>query len=90
MAEISIIIPTYNRAHTLGRAIASVLNQTHGNFEIVVIDDGSTDQTKRLMKEFKDRVGYIRHDHNLGVSAARNTGVKNGLKHEREGLPQYR
>jgi len=74
--KVSIIIPTYNRAHVLKRAIQSVLNQTYKDFEVIVVDDGSTDDTKAIVKGLDDkRVLYKRHDRNKGVSAARNTGI---------------
>jgi len=76
---VSVIIPTYNRAHLIGRAIQSVLNQTYQDFEIIIVDDGSTDNTEEVIKEFQEqdkRVKYIKHDKNKGGSAARNTGIK--------------
>lgn len=74
---VSAVIPTYNRAHLVGRAIQSVLNQTYQDFEIIVVDDGSTDNTEEVVKSFNDpRIRYIRHDQNRGGSAARNTGIK--------------
>ena len=74
---VSVVVPTYNRAHLVGRAIQSVLNQTYQDFEIIVVDDGSTDNTEELVKSFNDpRIRYIRHDQNRGGSAARNTGIK--------------
>ena len=77
---VSVIIPTYNRAYLLGRAIKSVLNQTYQDFEIIVIDDNSTDNTEKVIKEFQEkdkRVRYIQHKKNKGASATRNTGIKN-------------
>jgi len=74
---VSVIIPTYNRAHLVGRAIRSVLNQTYQDFEIIVVDDGSTDNTEEVVKSFNDpRIRYIRHEKNRGGSAARNTGIR--------------
>jgi glycosyltransferase involved in cell wall biosynthesis len=73
----SIIIPTYNRAQSLNRAIQSVLNQTYKNFELIIVDDGSKDNTEEVVKNFHDnRIKYFRHDVNLGGSSARNTGIK--------------
>lgn len=74
---VSIVIPSYNRAHLLGRAIRSVLNQTYKNFEVIVVDDASTDDTAEIVKTFKDdRIQYILHDANAGGAAARNTGIR--------------
>ena len=76
---VSVIIPTYNRAHLVGRAIQSVLNQTYQDFELIVVDDGSTDNTDEVIKEFQqkdNRIIYLKHDRNKGGSAARNTGIK--------------
>jgi cellulose synthase/poly-beta-1,6-N-acetylglucosamine synthase-like glycosyltransferase len=65
---VSVIIPTYNRAHLVGRAIRSVLNQTFQDFEIIVVDDGSTDNTEEVVKGFNDpRIRYIRHEENRGA-----------------------
>jgi glycosyltransferase involved in cell wall biosynthesis len=76
-SKVSVIIPTYNRAHLLERAIKSVLNQTYQDFEIIVVDDGSTDNTEEAVKSFNDaRISYIRHENNKGEAAARNTGIK--------------
>ena len=75
--EVSVIIPTYNRARLISRAIQSVLSQSYQNLEIVIVDDGSVDNTEEVIKSFKDtRIVYIRHDNNKGASAARNTGIK--------------
>lgn len=72
---ISVIIPTYNRAHLLPITLQSVLAQTYTDYEIIVIDDGSTDDTAQVMTKYP-KVKYIKHDRNLGVSEARNTGLK--------------
>jgi glycosyltransferase involved in cell wall biosynthesis len=75
--EVSVIIPTYNRAQFVERAVRSVLAQTYEDFELLVIDDGSSDQTQNTIKRIPDRrIKYIRHSNNKGVSAARNTGIK--------------
>lgn len=74
---ISVIIPTYNRAHLVGRAIQSVLDQTYRDFEIIVVDDASIDNTEEVVAGFNDgRIRYIRRRENRGGSAARNTGIK--------------
>lgn len=76
---VSIIIPTYNRAHLIERAIESVLHQTYQDFELIIIDDGSTDNTDDIINKFQkkdDRIIYLKHDRNKGGSAARNTGIK--------------
>jgi glycosyltransferase involved in cell wall biosynthesis len=66
---VSVIIPTYNRVESLKRAIQSVLGQTYQDFEIIVVDDHSTDNTPVLMSQFKDRrIKYIRLDKNSGGS----------------------
>lgn len=73
---ISVILTTHNRANFLIRAIDSVLNQTLINFELIVVDDCSTDNTEELVKTLTDnRIRYVRHVQNRGASAARNTGV---------------
>src|SRR4030042_1588084 len=77
MPTVSVIIPTYNRAHLLNRAIKSILVQTFGDFEIIIVDDASTDNTERIVKSIDDkRILYIRHENNKGGSAARNTGIR--------------
>ncbi len=77
MPTVSVVIPTYNRAHKIGRAIKSVLNQTFADFEIIIVDDGSADNTEEVVKGFADeRISYIRHKQNSGTCAApRNTGI---------------
>lgn len=72
---ISIIIPTYNRSAFVVEAVQSALNQTYKNYEIIVIDDGSTDDTLERLAKYNDRIQLISQA-NKGVSAARNTGIK--------------
>lgn len=74
---ISVIIPTYNRANTILRSVNSVLNQTYQDFELLIIDDGSTDNTKELIEQIEDsRIRYICQETNGGVANARNIGAK--------------
>lgn len=70
----SLIIPSYNRAATLGRAIESILQQSYPAFEIIVVDDGSTDQTRQLLESYPQVTYY--YQVNQGVSAARNRGAE--------------
>lgn len=77
---VSVILPTYNRGHLIVRAILSVLNQSYSDFELLIVDDGSTDQTQEVIARLDDsRIRYIRHKQNQGASAARNTGIKASL-----------
>ena len=76
MTEVSVIIPTCNRGEKVCRAVSSVLDQTYTAFELIVIDDASTDDTIHKLKEFGNRIQVIRHMENKGVSAARNSGIK--------------
>jgi glycosyltransferase involved in cell wall biosynthesis len=74
---ISVIIPAHNRAGLLPRAIRSILSQTYDNYEAVIADDCSTDNTEEVVKSFKDeRIVYVRHNRNRGANAARNTGIR--------------
>ncbi len=74
--QVSVVIPTYNRARLVARAIRSALAQTFDDFEVIVVDDGSTDDTERVVAGFDDpRVRYVPHSANGGEAAARNTGV---------------
>ncbi len=75
MPVVSIIIPTYNRANWIAEAVESVLNQTFRDFELLVVDDGSTDETPEVLEPFFHQLIYIAQP-NRGVSAARNTGIK--------------
>ncbi len=71
---VSVVIPNYNHAKYISDAIASVLNQTFRDFEIIVVDDGSTDDSREVVARFGDGVRYI-WQANSGLSAARNTGI---------------
>jgi glycosyltransferase involved in cell wall biosynthesis len=76
MLRCSIILPTYNRMRTLPRAVASVLAQDETNFELIVVDDASTDRTEAWLREQTDpRLRVLRSDRNGGPSAARNLGI---------------
>jgi len=76
---VSVILPTYNRAHIVSKSLQSVLAQTYRNFEVIVIDDSSTDNTKEIITNIacKDsRVKYFRNNENKGPSGVRNVGIK--------------
>lgn len=73
---VSIIIPTYNRANSISRSVNSILNQTYKDFEIIVIDDGSTDNTEEIISAISDeRVKYYKQK-NAGACSARNYGIE--------------
>jgi len=73
---VSVVIPVYNRAHLIGRAVSSVFDQSYKNFEIIVVDDASSDDLARALAGFADsRLQCISHPSNRGAAAARNTGV---------------
>ncbi len=74
MEPVTIIIPTYNRAALLPRAIESVLNQSHANLELIVVDDGSDDNTAEIINDYGNII-YI-YQQNMGPAAARNRGIK--------------
>lgn len=72
---VSVIIPSYNRASTIKRAAESVLNQTYSDLELIIVDDGSTDNTKEVVESIHDnRLHYIYQD-NAGACVARNNGI---------------
>jgi glycosyltransferase involved in cell wall biosynthesis len=83
VVKVSFIVPTYNRAHVIGRSIKSALDQTYRDFELLVVDDGSTDETFSALAPFLKlpNVRYLRHEKNKGSQAARNTGIKNARGH---------
>ncbi len=74
---VSVILPTYNRASELGKAMQSVLDQTYENLELIVVSDGSTDETEQVVKGFTDpRVRFLRSEKNGGLAYARNLGIR--------------
>lgn len=75
MTNVSVVIPTYNRSEHVFGAVESVLEQTRTPAEVIVVDDGSTDDTPELFSDVSDPVRYVRQE-NAGVSAARNRGVQ--------------
>jgi glycosyltransferase involved in cell wall biosynthesis len=78
MADVSIIIPTFNRPTYLRNAIDSILNQTFQDFELIVVDDASTAETLDVIRSFHDdRIKYFHHETRKGGAAARNTGIVN-------------
>jgi len=94
MTKVSVIIPTFNRQEYIQRAIKSVLAQTYKDFEIIVVNDGSTDNTVEILKLYLPKIKLINIE-NSGVSFARNLGVKNSngdliafLDSDDEWLPQ--
>ncbi|MCF8142748.1 MAG: glycosyltransferase [Deltaproteobacteria bacterium] len=76
MTSVSVIIPTFNRAMRTARAVASVLYQTCTDYELIVVDDGSQDNTEEVLRQFGRRLRYIALPYNRGVSAARNRGIR--------------
>jgi glycosyltransferase involved in cell wall biosynthesis len=72
---VSVVIPAYNSRSYVAQAVESVLTQTFHEFEIIVIDDGSTDDTRQTLAAYADRIRYV-HQENRGVYAARNRGAK--------------
>ncbi|KJJ85079.1 family 2 glycosyl transferase [Candidatus Omnitrophus magneticus] len=73
----SVIIPTYNRKNFIEKCVNSVISQSYDDFEIIIIDDNSTDGTNDLIKNIKDtRLQYLYNDKNMGVSKSRNLGIR--------------
>jgi glycosyltransferase involved in cell wall biosynthesis len=73
--NVSVVIPTFNRSRLLLNAVETVLAQTHKDYEIIIVDDGSTDDTAQRLGPYMDRVRYV-YQENRGVSAARNRGIE--------------
>lgn len=76
IVKVSVIIPSYNYGEFISDGIESVINQTYKDFEIIVVDDGSTDNTSESVKKYQDRVSYF-YKENGGPSSARNYGIHN-------------
>lgn len=75
--KVSVIIPTYNRAHLIERSINSVLQQTYDDLELIVVDDASTDNTSSVISKITDkRLRYFRNEKNIGPSKSRNKGIE--------------
>jgi glycosyltransferase involved in cell wall biosynthesis len=72
---VSVVIPSYNRAHVIGQTLDSVLAQTYRNLEVIVVDDGSRDATEMAVEPYRDRITYVRQE-NGGLAAARNAGLE--------------
>jgi len=72
---VSVVIPTYNNAHLVPDAVRSVLGQTYGRVEVIVVDDGSTDDTRSRLAEFGSKIGVVREERR-GPAVARNTGIQ--------------
>src|SRR5690349_16045680 len=75
MPSVSVVIPTYNYGRFIAESVESAIRQTFPPYEVIVVDDGSTDGTGSIVKRFGEKVRYIRQE-NLGVCAARNHGVQ--------------
>ncbi|MDC3000913.1 glycosyltransferase family 2 protein [Candidatus Pelagibacter sp.] len=79
--QVSVIVPSFNREIYLGRCIRSLVSQSMNieDFEIIVIDDGSTDDTKKILNAFKDDIKVITNNKNLGLPASLNIGIKESV-----------
>lgn len=74
---VSIILPTYNRAHLIGESIQSVIDQTYDNWELIVVDDGSVDNTKEVVSNFNNsKIEYLKIAHSGHLGAVRNYGIR--------------
>lgn len=80
---VSVVVPTRNRAEAVARAVASVVAQSYPHWELLLVDDGSTDDTRGRLTDFlrDPRIRYLRHEASRGVAAARNTGLRHATGH---------
>lgn len=77
--QFSVVVPTYNRAHLISKTIDSILNQTYTNFEVIIVDDGSTDNTEELiLSKYKNQVRYFKKE-NAERATARNFGTQQAV-----------
>ena len=75
MTSVTVIIPTYNRAHLLRQALDSIFRQTLTPSQVIVTDDGSTDDTREALRGYYDRIEYLPQAHNRGKAAALNAAL---------------
>ncbi|MBR9846818.1 MAG: glycosyltransferase family 2 protein, partial [Algicola sp.] len=73
---VSAVIPTLNRSNYLREAVISVINQSYPVFEIIVVDDGSTEDIRQALSDINGPIKIVRHEQNKGHAAARNTGIR--------------
>src|SRR3989344_7030115 len=74
--EVSVIVLTYNSENTIKRCLDSIFNQTYKNFELIILDDGSTDHTIKIIKSYKDsRIKLYKNEKNLGIAKSRNVAL---------------
>ena len=77
---ISVVMPTYNQARFLSYSIDSVLNQTFENWELIIVDDASTDNTKKIVEQYQknnSKITYLLNEKNIGIANSRNIGINN-------------
>jgi len=75
MPNVSVVMPSYNRSQTIRKAVDSVLNQNYKDFELIIVDDGSTDNTKEILSKIDDKRVILDYTDHKGASAARNKGL---------------
>ena len=78
---ISIIVPTYNRSDFITKCVRSLINQSipKNNYEIIIVDDCSTDNTTEALKVYMDKIRIIKNENNMGLPYSLNKGIKNSL-----------